>query len=50
MAVITVLPADSTPVRYRGRIRIRIGPRRGIASAQDERILNEKRRYPRQTV
>jgi ATP-dependent DNA helicase RecG len=45
MAVITVLPADSTPVRYRGRICIRIGPRRGIASAQDERILNEKRRY-----
>lgn len=45
MVVITVLPADSPPVRYRGRICIRIGPRRGIASAQDERILNEKRRY-----
>lgn len=45
MAVITVLPADSPPVRYKGRICIRIGPRRGIASAQDERILNEKRRH-----
>ena len=45
MAVITVQPADSPPVRYRGRIHIRIGPRRGIASAQDERILNEKRRH-----
>lgn len=45
MAVITVLPADSPPVRYRGRIWIRTGPRRDIASAQDERILNEKRRY-----
>jgi ATP-dependent DNA helicase RecG len=45
IAVITVQPADSPPVRYRGRIHIRIGPRRGIASAQDERILNEKRRY-----
>lgn len=45
MAVITVLPADSPPVRCRGRVFIRIGPRRGIASAQDERILNEKRRY-----
>lgn len=45
MAIITVLPADSPPVRYRGRIWIRIGPRRGIASAQDERVLNEKRRF-----
>lgn len=45
MAVITVLPADSPPVRYKGRVFIRIGPRRGIASAQDERILNEKRRH-----
>ena len=45
MAVITVEPADSPPVRYKGRVYIRIGPRRGTASAQDERILNEKRRY-----
>jgi ATP-dependent DNA helicase RecG len=45
IAVITVWPADSPPVRYEGRIWIRIGPRRGLASAQDERILNEKRRY-----
>lgn len=45
VAVITVLPADSPPVRYRGRVWIRIGPRRGIASVQDERILNEKRRH-----
>ena len=45
MAVITVWPADPPPVRYKGRVYIRIGPRRGIASAQDERILNEKRRH-----
>lgn len=45
MAVITVMPSDSPPVRYKGRIWIRTGPRRGIASAQDERILNEKRRH-----
>ena len=45
VAVVTVLPSDSPPVRYRGRIQIRIGPRRGIATAQDERILNERRRY-----
>jgi ATP-dependent DNA helicase RecG len=45
MAVLIVEPSDSTPVRYRGRIHIRVGPRRGTAKAQDERILNEKRRY-----
>lgn len=45
MAVVTVQPADAPPVRYRGRIWIRLGPRRGIATVQDERILNEKRRH-----
>lgn len=45
MAVITVQPADAPPVRYKGRIFIRIGPRRGIATAQDERMLNEKRKH-----
>ncbi len=45
VAVVTVQPSDSPPVRYDGRVEIRIGPRRGIATAQDERILNEKRRY-----
>lgn len=44
VAVITVQPSDSPPVRFKGRVHIRIGPRRGIASAQDERILTEKRR------
>jgi ATP-dependent DNA helicase RecG len=44
LAVVTVLPADAPPVRFKGRSWIRIGPRRGIATAQDERILNEKRR------
>lgn len=45
LAIITVLPADAPPVRYKGRIWIRTGSRRDIASAQDERILNERRRY-----
>jgi ATP-dependent DNA helicase RecG len=45
MAVVTVQPSDAPPVRYRGRIWIRIGPRRSVATAQEERILNEKRRY-----
>jgi ATP-dependent DNA helicase RecG len=45
VAVITVQPADMPPVRCYGEIRIRTGPRKAIASAQDERILNEKRRF-----
>ena len=45
VAVVTVEPADAPPVRYRGRIWIRIGPSRALASAQDERILNERRRH-----
>jgi ATP-dependent DNA helicase RecG len=45
IAVLTVWPADAPPVRFDGRVWIRIGPRRGIATAQDERILTEKRRH-----
>ena len=45
VAVITVQPSNSPPVRYKGSIHVRIGSRRSIATAQDERILNEKRRY-----
>lgn len=45
MAVVTVLPSDMPPVKYDGRIWIRTGPRRSIANEQEERILNEKRRY-----
>ena len=45
LAVVTVHPSDAPPVQYKGRIWVRTGPRRSIASAQDERILNEKRRH-----
>jgi ATP-dependent DNA helicase RecG len=45
VAVVTVWPCDTPPVRYQGRVHVRWGPRRGLASAQDERILNEKRRF-----
>jgi ATP-dependent DNA helicase RecG len=45
IAVITVQPSDLPPVKYEGRIWVRTGPRRSIANAQEERILNEKRRY-----
>jgi ATP-dependent DNA helicase RecG len=45
MVVVTVMPSDMPPVKYKGRIWIRTGPRRTIANEQEERILNEKRRY-----
>ena len=45
IAVITVMPSDMPPVKFEGRVWIRTGPRRSIANAQEERILNEKRRY-----
>jgi ATP-dependent DNA helicase RecG len=45
LALIVVHPSDSPPVRFKGRCWVRTGPRRSIASAQDERILNEKRRH-----
>ncbi len=44
VAVVTVSPSDSPPVRCRGRIHVRNGPRRGVATAQEERVLNERRR------
>lgn len=45
VAVVTVMPSDVPPVKYDGRIWIRTGPRRSIANEQEERILNEKRRF-----
>ena len=42
IAVVTVLPSNAPPVRYKGTIYVRLGSRRAIATAQDERILNEK--------
>jgi len=45
LAVVVVLPSDAPPIQFKGRIWVRTGPRRSIASAQDERILNEKRRH-----
>lgn len=44
-AVIFITPSDAPPVRFKGRIWIRVGPRRAVASAQEERILNERRRH-----
>jgi ATP-dependent DNA helicase RecG len=44
MAVIVVEPSDAPPVRYKGRVYVRVGPRRAIATQEEERRLSEKRR------
>lgn len=43
LLVAEVQPSFHTPVRYRGRTFIRIGPRKDIASEAEERILVERR-------
>lgn len=43
LLVVEVQPSDLPPVHYRGRIFIRIGPRRDIATETEERILAERR-------
>lgn len=44
VAVVEVLPSHEPPVRLRGVVRVRVGPRRGIATRDEERILTERRR------
>jgi ATP-dependent DNA helicase RecG len=43
VAVVTVQPSPLPPVRYKGRVCIRTGPRRGYATEAEERRLIEKR-------
>jgi len=43
--VIFVPPSESPPVRFRGRIWVRPGPQRGLATPDEERRLSEKRRW-----
>jgi ATP-dependent DNA helicase RecG len=43
VAVVEVQPSDLPPVRYNGRVWIRVGPRRAVATEQEERILSERR-------
>lgn len=45
VAVIEVQPSNSPPVRFNGRVWVRIGPRRAQATAEEERRLIEKRRW-----
>ncbi|MCC5847046.1 MAG: putative DNA binding domain-containing protein [Verrucomicrobia bacterium] len=41
--VVEVTPHDLPPVRYKGRIHIRVGPRKDTASEAEERVLMERR-------
>ena len=43
LLVAEVSPSLLPPVRYRGRVCVRIGPRRDIASEAEERLLTERR-------
>jgi ATP-dependent DNA helicase RecG len=45
VALVIVHPSVAPPVRFKGTVWIRSGPRRGIANPEDERRLNEKRRF-----
>ncbi len=49
LAIVEVRPSDMPPVRYRGRIWIRRGPRRAIGNEQEERILTERRTHNART-
>lgn len=43
VVVVEVKPSSYPPVRYDGRCWIRIGPRRGKATVEEEKILTERR-------
>jgi len=44
LAIVTVLPSLAPPIRYKGQVWIRVGPRRAIATPEEERRLTERRR------
>ena len=43
VAVLEVMPSDLPPVRFKGQVWIRVGPRRAVASESEERRLTERR-------
>lgn len=43
VAVVEVHPSDLPPVRYKGRVHVRVGSRKAIANEQEERTLSERR-------
>ena len=44
VAVVSVEPSADTPVRYQGRVWVRVGPSVREGSVEDERLLTERRR------
>jgi ATP-dependent DNA helicase RecG len=42
VAVVEVLPSEAPPVRFKGQIWVRVGPRRDVASVEEERRLTER--------
>ncbi|MGC9970525.1 MAG: ATP-binding protein [Bryobacteraceae bacterium] len=42
VAIVEVHPAEAPPVRYKGQVWIRVGPRRAIATLEEERRLTER--------
>lgn len=45
LAIVEVTPSENPPIKYDGRVCIRIGARRGYATPEEERRLIEKRRW-----
>jgi ATP-dependent DNA helicase RecG len=43
LLVAEVKPSDYPPVRYRGRVWVRVGPRKSMATEAEEKILTERR-------
>jgi ATP-dependent DNA helicase RecG len=44
IVVVEVYPSPNPPVRLRGRVCVRVGPRKDTATRDEERILSERRR------
>lgn len=42
VAVVEVLPSEAPPVRFKGQVWIRVGPRRDVATVEEERRLTER--------
>lgn len=45
VAIVIVHPSSAPPVRFRDRVWIRVGPRKDVATPDEERQLTEKRRF-----
>jgi len=43
LLVAEVQPSEFPPVRYRGRVWVRVGPRKSMANEAEEKILTERR-------